>query len=80
MARDTLTLEQIVDAAVELLDAEGLEGLNMRALGKRPGSAPTAVYWHVGSKDNAATPENTFELGLQAILDGLEAQLPARRT
>ena len=52
MPRDTLTREQIVQAAVELLDAEGMEGFNMRALGKRLGSAATAVYWHVGSKDN----------------------------
>jgi AcrR family transcriptional regulator len=52
MPRDTLTREQIVNAAIDLMDAEGLEGLNMRALGKRLGSAATAVYWHVGSKDN----------------------------
>ncbi|MEY9846904.1 TetR/AcrR family transcriptional regulator [Streptacidiphilus sp. MAP5-3] len=52
MPRDTLTRDQIVLAAVELLDAEGLEGLNMRALGARLGSAATAVYWHVGSKEN----------------------------
>ncbi len=52
MPRDTLTREQIVAAAIDLLDAEGLEGLNMRALGQRLGSAATAVYWHVGSKDN----------------------------
>jgi AcrR family transcriptional regulator len=52
MPRDTLTREQIVKAAIDLLDTEGLEGLNMRALGKRLGSAATAVYWHVGSKDN----------------------------
>jgi AcrR family transcriptional regulator len=52
MPRDTLTREQIVEAAIDLLDAEGLEGLNMRALGKRLGSAATAVYWHVGSKSN----------------------------
>lgn len=50
--RDTLTREQIVQAAIELLDAEGLEGTNMRALGERLGSAATAVYWHVSSKDN----------------------------
>jgi AcrR family transcriptional regulator len=50
--RDTLTREQIVQAAIELLDDEGLEGLNMRALGRRLGSAATAVYWHVGSKEN----------------------------
>ena len=52
MTRDTLTREQIVSAAIDLLDSEGLEGLNMRALGRRLGSAATAVYWHVGSKDN----------------------------
>ncbi|MFJ9483863.1 TetR/AcrR family transcriptional regulator C-terminal domain-containing protein [Streptomyces mirabilis] len=52
MPRDTLTREQIVTAAIALLDADGLEGLNMRTLGKRLGSAATAVYWHVGSKDN----------------------------
>ena len=52
MPRDTLTRDQIVKAAIDLLDDEGLEGLNMRALGRRLGSAATAVYWHVGSKDN----------------------------
>ncbi len=52
MPRDTLTREQIVKAAIDLLDTEGLEGLNMRALGRRLGSAATAVYWHVGSKDD----------------------------
>lgn len=50
MPRDTLTREQIVSTAVELLDTEGLEGLSMRALGARLRSAATAVYWHVGSK------------------------------
>jgi AcrR family transcriptional regulator len=52
MPRDTLTREQIVRAAIDLLDTDGMEGLNMRALGKRLGAAATAVYWHVGSKGN----------------------------
>lgn len=52
MPRDTLNRDQIVKAAIDLLDAEGLDGLNMRALGKRLGTAATAVYWHVGSKEN----------------------------
>jgi AcrR family transcriptional regulator len=55
MPRDTLTREQIVEAAIGLLDSEGLEGLNLRALGERLGSAATAVYWHVGSKANLIT-------------------------
>ena len=52
MPRDTLTREKIVKAAIDLLDSDGLEGLNIRALGSRLGSAATAIYWHVGSKDN----------------------------
>ncbi|HWS39300.1 MAG TPA: TetR/AcrR family transcriptional regulator [Actinoplanes sp.] len=52
MPRDTLTRQQIVTAAIELLDAHGFDGLSMRQLGERLSSAPTAVYWHVGSKDN----------------------------
>jgi AcrR family transcriptional regulator len=52
MTRDTLSRQQIVKAAIDLLDTEGLDGLNMRSLGIRLGSAATAVYWHVGSKGN----------------------------
>jgi AcrR family transcriptional regulator len=52
MRSDTLTRNQIVRAAIDLLDAEGLDGLNMRVLGQRLGAAATAVYWHLGSKDD----------------------------
>ncbi|WP_188188633.1 TetR/AcrR family transcriptional regulator C-terminal domain-containing protein [Nonomuraea sp. SYSU D8015] len=52
MPRETLSREQIVRAAVEVLDAEGVEGLNMRRLGAWLGSAATAVYWHVKNKDD----------------------------
>jgi len=52
MTRDTLTEDQIVQTAIELLDAEGLEGLSMRALGARLDSAATAVYWHIENKDH----------------------------
>jgi AcrR family transcriptional regulator len=51
MPRDTLTADQIVRAAIELLDEEGMGGLNMRSLGKRLGSAATAIYWHIKTKD-----------------------------
>nr|WSW57141.1 TetR/AcrR family transcriptional regulator C-terminal domain-containing protein [Streptomyces sp. NBC_00998] len=52
MPREKMTKEQIVRTAIELLDDEGLEGLNMRALGKRLGTVATAVYWHVKNKDD----------------------------
>ena len=51
MPRDGLTADQIVRAAIELLDDEGLDGLNMRSLGRRLGSAATAIYWHIKTKD-----------------------------
>ncbi|GGT53917.1 TetR/AcrR family transcriptional regulator [Streptomyces purpureus] len=74
MAQNTLTADQIVKAAIELLDADGLDGLNMRALGNRLGSAATAVYWHVKNKDNLvrlAGDEVWKEVGLPDI-DALE--------
>jgi AcrR family transcriptional regulator len=52
MSRDTLTADRIVRTAIELLDEEGLDGLNMRSLGGRLGSVATAVYWHVKTKDD----------------------------
>jgi AcrR family transcriptional regulator len=46
-----LNREQIVRAAIELLDAEGAAGLSMRRLGTRLGSGATSVYWYVAHKD-----------------------------
>ncbi|MFI6326150.1 TetR/AcrR family transcriptional regulator C-terminal domain-containing protein [Nonomuraea sp. NPDC050556] len=45
-----LTRDQIVRAAVELLDAEGLDALSMRKLGSKLGSGATSIYWHVANK------------------------------
>jgi AcrR family transcriptional regulator len=52
MPRETLSREKIIEAAIDLLDSDGLEGLNIRALGSRLATAATAIYWHVGSKEN----------------------------
>jgi AcrR family transcriptional regulator len=49
--RDPLTRDQIVKAAVKLLDAEGLDGLSMRRLADDLGTGAASLYWHVGSKD-----------------------------
>jgi AcrR family transcriptional regulator len=51
MPRDTLSRDKIIRAAIEVLDADGIEGLSMRHLGSMLGSAATAVYWHVKSKE-----------------------------
>jgi AcrR family transcriptional regulator len=58
----TLTRDQIVDAALELLDAEGLDGLSMRRLGTRLNSGATSVYWHVANKDEL------LELALDRVM------------
>ena len=47
----SLSREQIVRAAIELLDAEGAAGLSMRRLGTKLGSGATSLYWHVANKD-----------------------------
>jgi len=47
----TLTAERIVQAALELVDRDGLDGLSMRRLGTDLGSGATSIYWHVPNKD-----------------------------
>src|SRR5437879_6461600 len=52
-ARMSVKIEQrqIIDAALALLDAQGLEKLNMRSLAERLGVYASALYWHIGGKD-----------------------------
>lgn len=47
----TLSREQIVDAAIRILDAEGEDGLSMRRLGAELDAGAASVYWHVAGKD-----------------------------
>jgi AcrR family transcriptional regulator len=46
-----LTQEAIVTAALEVLDADGLDLLSMRHVARTLGTTAGALYWHVGSKD-----------------------------
>ena len=72
MPRNTLTADQIVQAAIAQLDEEGLDGLNMRALGKRLDVAATAVYWHIKTKDELV------RLAADAAWSEVELPDPAR--
>lgn len=49
--RDALTPNRIVDAALALADAHGLEALTMRRLGAALGVEAMSLYRHVASKD-----------------------------
>jgi AcrR family transcriptional regulator len=64
----SLGREQIVKAAIELLDAEGLAGLSMRRLGAKLGSGATSLYWYVANKDEL------LELALDEVMG--EVYLP----
>jgi AcrR family transcriptional regulator len=45
-----LTRQAIVEAALRVLDREGLEGLSMRKVGDELGTGPASIYWHVRNK------------------------------
>jgi AcrR family transcriptional regulator len=49
--RAPLTQEAIVDAALRVLDADGLDQLSMRHVARTLNTTAAALYWHVGSKD-----------------------------
>jgi TetR/AcrR family tetracycline transcriptional repressor len=47
-----LDQEQIVLAALDLLDEVGLDGLSMRRLAERLGIKAASLYWHVRNKEH----------------------------
>jgi TetR/AcrR family transcriptional regulator, tetracycline repressor protein len=49
--RVTLTPQAVVEGALALADAEGLEAVTIRKLAKELGVTPMALYWHFRSKD-----------------------------
>lgn len=58
-----LSLDRIVATAIELLDAEGLDGLKMRRLADRLGAGAMSLYWYVDNKDEV------FDLALDSVLE-----------
>jgi AcrR family transcriptional regulator len=58
-----LSRDRIVAAAVELLDAHGVEGLTMRRLADRLGAGAMSLYWYVDNK------EDVFDLALDSVLE-----------
>ena len=50
-----LTTTTVVDTALDLLRESGLPGMSMRTLATRLGVQPSALYWHVPSKQALLT-------------------------
>lgn len=48
--RVPLTREAIVEAALRVLDREGLDGLSMRRVAEELATGPASLYWHVRNK------------------------------
>lgn len=51
MPRPPLTREAIVDAALRVLEREGMDGLSMRNVGEELGTGAASLYWHVRNKE-----------------------------
>ena len=77
--RGSLTKTAIVQAALDLLDEAGMDGLTVRAW--RPGwGSGTALYWHVRSKQ-ALLDEMATQIWRQVgdVMAGLPGDLPGAR-
>lgn len=82
-----LSKTSVVDSALELLREAGLPGMSMRTLATRIGVQPSALYWHVPSKQALLTlvaervlagmgpvaPGNSAAAELRAIGEALRA-------
>jgi TetR/AcrR family tetracycline transcriptional repressor len=53
MARRTrrVSREDLVDAAMRIIEQDGIERLSMRKLAAELGVAITSIYWHVGNRE-----------------------------
>ncbi|MFT4029272.1 MAG: TetR/AcrR family transcriptional regulator C-terminal domain-containing protein [Protaetiibacter sp.] len=87
-----LSTDRIVDAALEVLDADGIDGLTVRAVAERLGVRPPALYWHLRDKrqlvdematrvwrDIARTAERDAEDGDGSWADAFRAYARAAR-
>jgi AcrR family transcriptional regulator len=53
-ARQPLTRDAIVDAAVRILDTEGSDALTIRRLSQELETGPATLYWHITGKEELA--------------------------
>jgi AcrR family transcriptional regulator len=75
----SLTRDQVVDAALEVLRGEGLERVSFRAVAARLGVNPMALYTYVGAKDDllAAMFDRIANTPVELLRD--EARAPLER-
>ena len=67
----SLTRQQVIDEALNLVDAEGLDALTLRALASRLGVRAPTLYWHLHNKSEL------LDALADAIMDDALATIPA---
>jgi AcrR family transcriptional regulator len=68
--RAPLTREAIVEAALRVLDAEGIDSLSMRRVGEELGTGAASIYWHVRNKDQL------LQLVFERVIEEVELPEP----
>lgn len=90
-AGESLGRDQILRVALDLIDENGLAAFNIRTLATRLGVFPSAIYWHVPSRDElvsgavalaldgvgAGLPEGSWQVRLAALLRNFRTALRA---
>jgi TetR/AcrR family tetracycline transcriptional repressor len=69
-AREPVTPERIADAALRLIDTDGLDGLTVRRLAQELGVGTMTLYWYVQNKDEV------LDLVADRMLAGIEIPAP----
>jgi len=68
--RVPLTREAIVEAALRVLDRDGMDALSMRRVGEELGTGAASLYWHIRSKDEL------LQLVFERVIEELELPEP----
>jgi len=68
--RDPITPDRLADAALKLIDEQGIEGLTVRSLAQALGVGTMTIYWYVQNK------EEVLDLVADRILAGVEIPPP----
>ncbi|ETK35651.1 TetR family transcriptional regulator [Microbispora sp. ATCC PTA-5024] len=83
---DRLTRQAVVEKAIALADAQGLEAVTIRRLAQELGVTPMALYWHFKNKDQllqgvadhvlaevtpAIDPEDPWAVRLRGMIEAL---------
>lgn len=63
--RNSISKAEIVQAAIHVVESEGLEALTMRRIGERIGSSPMAAYGHIADRDGLLVEM------LEAVMSGM---------